>query len=638
MPDIARLDEDGLLVAVETVADEEHGTDLAKRKIALPDGHDMRRHLKNYRWDVLRGHFISKSMEPLAEAERETPELVEGLVEAIEDLYDKLGEEGAGRRPVVDSLQRAHRAGSDLVMPERTRRAFDKFRRVVPRRKPQTIEISSDRVAAAEASLRDNPPAVPNGVGASSATNSEKTPVVNRQGPRAHDPGKRSRQHRQSAGGALPPARQYQHPGVGDAALRRHRAVAAATRTCSGSPAATATSRCATRPTPPGRRRHHRTADEVDQRRHPVDGVEDRRHQGDDPRRRGGLGALERRHDRRSVFRRHQPRQSRLLGAVRQYPVGRRAGCTLYVAGTWTPVGRAGDWRRRLERAPTLANARVLGRAMASQGLGAGLRLERHLRSLVAASDGEESVQLVEAHICRGTTTRCRGTITLSAQRAAELRRRQEHRRRGPYTLADTSSGVTWTESYPGRRRHGWAGGNHGAQQRRPALLRQFPDEALGDRDDAIDRFRRRARGRRPAGSRRPQSHRPGAGDRARGRRAPRRNLPFDALARRHDEVPLPPRRRSTAPGRSSRTTAPPTDPDDRRRYRRRLHPRLRLDQRHRRPGVLVHQSGGRRGDVGRGRGRRRRRDLGVRPHRRGGGGGRRLYRRPDRRRRRQGA
>jgi hypothetical protein len=173
MPDIARLDEDGLIVAVETVADEEHGTDLAKRQIALPDGHDMHRHLRNYRWDVLRGHFIPKSMEPLAEAERETPELVEGLVEAIEDLYAKLG--GTSRQPQARGA--AMLAGGEdeapLELPAVTKRAIDKFRRVVPRRKPQTIEISSDRVAAAEASLRDNPPAVPNGVGASSATNPE---------------------------------------------------------------------------------------------------------------------------------------------------------------------------------------------------------------------------------------------------------------------------------------------------------------------------------------------------------------------------------------------------------------------------------------------------------------------------------
>jgi hypothetical protein len=169
MPDIARLDENGLIVAVETVADEEYGTDLAKRRIALPDGHDMHRHLRNYRWDVLRGHFIPKSMEPMAEAERETPELVEGLVEAIEDLYAKLGkrqQQGKGAQALGDDE-------APLELPAVTKRAIDKFRRVVPRRKPQTIEISSDRVAAAEASLRDNPPAVPNGVGASSATNPE---------------------------------------------------------------------------------------------------------------------------------------------------------------------------------------------------------------------------------------------------------------------------------------------------------------------------------------------------------------------------------------------------------------------------------------------------------------------------------
>src|SRR5512134_1852759 len=146
MPDIARLDEDGLIVAVETVADEEHGTDLAKRRIALPDGHDMHRHLKNYRWDVLRGHFISKSMEPLAEAERETPELVEGLVEAIEDIYEKLGN---GRARTVGRSALAaldDETAEQLVMPERTKRAFDKFRRIVPRRKPRIIDITSEAI------------------------------------------------------------------------------------------------------------------------------------------------------------------------------------------------------------------------------------------------------------------------------------------------------------------------------------------------------------------------------------------------------------------------------------------------------------------------------------------------------------
>jgi hypothetical protein len=156
MPDIARLDEDGLLIAVETVSEDEHVTDIAAGKFALPHNHDMRLHIKNYRWDVRRGHFVPLSMEPLEEEERATPELVEGIVEALEDIYEKLGNKSAARRAAVES---ASEAAADLVMPERSKRVFEQFRRHVPRRKPQTIEISSARIAAAEASLANNPPA-----------------------------------------------------------------------------------------------------------------------------------------------------------------------------------------------------------------------------------------------------------------------------------------------------------------------------------------------------------------------------------------------------------------------------------------------------------------------------------------------
>jgi hypothetical protein len=159
MPDIARLDEDGLLIAVETVSEDEHVTDIAAGKFALDDGHDMRTKLKSYRWDVRRGHFIPLSMEPLAEAERETPELVEGLVEAIEDIYEKLGN-GRARAVGRSSLAAPDdETAEQLVMPERTRRAFDKFRRIVPRRKPRIIEITSEAIEAAEASLANNPSA-----------------------------------------------------------------------------------------------------------------------------------------------------------------------------------------------------------------------------------------------------------------------------------------------------------------------------------------------------------------------------------------------------------------------------------------------------------------------------------------------
>jgi hypothetical protein len=179
MPDIARIDEDGLLTAVETVVEDEHVTDLAAGKIALDDNHDMRQRLKNYRWDVRRGHFIPLSMEPLAEAERETPELVEGIVEAIEHIYGRLGK----KEPAVGRLAAVGDGGtleqpSDLVMPERTKRVFDKFRRVVPRREPKTIEVSSETRAAAEASLANNPPALPDGVEASSATKSENAATL----------------------------------------------------------------------------------------------------------------------------------------------------------------------------------------------------------------------------------------------------------------------------------------------------------------------------------------------------------------------------------------------------------------------------------------------------------------------------
>jgi hypothetical protein len=42
MPDIAKLDADGTLIAVETVSAGEHRTDPQAGTVALPDGHDMR--------------------------------------------------------------------------------------------------------------------------------------------------------------------------------------------------------------------------------------------------------------------------------------------------------------------------------------------------------------------------------------------------------------------------------------------------------------------------------------------------------------------------------------------------------------------------------------------------------------------
>jgi hypothetical protein len=112
MPDIARLDADGTLIAVETVTADQHSTDLQAGTVALPDGHDMRRRLKGYRWDFRRHCFLPLTTEPLEVAERDTPDLVEALVQAIEHLEQAL----------------------NVPLPKRSKRALRAYRRVVPRR------------------------------------------------------------------------------------------------------------------------------------------------------------------------------------------------------------------------------------------------------------------------------------------------------------------------------------------------------------------------------------------------------------------------------------------------------------------------------------------------------------------------
>ncbi len=86
MPDIAKLDADGVLVAVETVSAPDYRTDVVARTVALPAGHDMATRLGGYRYDWNRGCFLPLSREPLDAAEREAPGLVEGLVEMVEQL------------------------------------------------------------------------------------------------------------------------------------------------------------------------------------------------------------------------------------------------------------------------------------------------------------------------------------------------------------------------------------------------------------------------------------------------------------------------------------------------------------------------------------------------------------------------
>jgi hypothetical protein len=91
MPDIARLDDDGVIAAVDTVSPPDYRTDPARRTVALPANHDMRSKLGQYRYDFVRGAFMPLGGEPLAQAERETAGLVDGLVAAVEDIYTHLG-------------------------------------------------------------------------------------------------------------------------------------------------------------------------------------------------------------------------------------------------------------------------------------------------------------------------------------------------------------------------------------------------------------------------------------------------------------------------------------------------------------------------------------------------------------------
>jgi hypothetical protein len=86
MPDIARLDQDSLLVAVDTVADADWKTDPLARMVRLPANHDMRERIGAYRFDYLRHRFMPVSQEPLDVADRDGPELVDALVFTVWEL------------------------------------------------------------------------------------------------------------------------------------------------------------------------------------------------------------------------------------------------------------------------------------------------------------------------------------------------------------------------------------------------------------------------------------------------------------------------------------------------------------------------------------------------------------------------
>jgi len=54
---VARLDDDGMLIAVEPVAPDDWVTDLGRRQIALPEINDATAMIGRYRWDPFRSTF-----------------------------------------------------------------------------------------------------------------------------------------------------------------------------------------------------------------------------------------------------------------------------------------------------------------------------------------------------------------------------------------------------------------------------------------------------------------------------------------------------------------------------------------------------------------------------------------------------
>lgn len=115
MPEIARIDEHGTITSVEACHGDDHKTCPIARTVALPQGHDMHARAKGYSWDFGRGCFLPLSAEPLDAAERDTAELVEGLVQAIEHIGSAM----------------------QIELPKLTRRALNAYRRHTARKREE---------------------------------------------------------------------------------------------------------------------------------------------------------------------------------------------------------------------------------------------------------------------------------------------------------------------------------------------------------------------------------------------------------------------------------------------------------------------------------------------------------------------
>ena len=124
MPEIARVDDNGNIIAVESCSADDHKTCPIARTVELPENHDMRERAKGYRWDFVRQCFLPLSAEPLDVAERDTSELLEGIVETIEAIEQRL----------------------KLDLPKRMKRALGAYRRHTPKRQGIELELIDGEV------------------------------------------------------------------------------------------------------------------------------------------------------------------------------------------------------------------------------------------------------------------------------------------------------------------------------------------------------------------------------------------------------------------------------------------------------------------------------------------------------------
>ena len=125
--DIARLDENGVITSVETVTEADHRTDPFARTVRLDDGHDMRNRIKGYKWNFNKHQFEPLSTEPLDVADRDTSELVEGLVEVVEDLVEYVS-------AADEHAKNPAKARKEFKLSRRMDRVMKEYRRHRPRK------------------------------------------------------------------------------------------------------------------------------------------------------------------------------------------------------------------------------------------------------------------------------------------------------------------------------------------------------------------------------------------------------------------------------------------------------------------------------------------------------------------------